>query len=130
MDAREEPGIGVLTLTGELIAESRLELDRVLREWHEAGRVRVIACCAELTYLDSAGLSTLLGALHRFRRAGGDLLLAEMNPSLNAIFELTSMEKYFKIFPSMAEARAHFQQMAAQRVKSARGRGGKTPTRG
>lgn len=109
---------GRLNLEGELVAESRIEPERILREWLDAGISQVIIRCMLLTYIDSAGLSTLLGALHRFRRQGGDLILTEMNPALNAIFEVTSMEKYFKIFPSMESAQMHFEQLAAQSKKT------------
>lgn len=109
---------GHLVLEGELIAESRFELERVLREWLESGLRNVIVGLTELRYIDSAGLSTLLGALHRYRRQGGDLILTQMNPALNAIFEVTCMEKYFKIFPTMQEAVEHFAQVDDQRRKS------------
>lgn len=114
-----EHEIGLLMLEGELIAETRYEPERILREWLDGGLNRVIIRCATLSYIDSAGLSTLLGALHRFRRQGGDLILSDMNPTLNAIFEVTSMEKYFKIFASIDAARAHFGQMAGQSKKRA-----------
>lgn len=113
-------GTGLLSLDGELIAESRFDTERILRDWSEEGVGRVIVRCQRLLHIDSAGLSTLLGAMHRFRRKGGDLILADMNPSLNAIFEDTSMERYFKIFPTLAEAEAHFEQLGAQHVKQAR----------
>jgi anti-anti-sigma factor len=108
---------GRMNLDGELIAETRFEPERIMREWLDDGVSRVIVCCQRLSHIDSAGLSTLLGALHRFRRSGGDLILADMNPSLNAIFEVTSMERYFKIFQSLAEAEAHFEQLSAQQDK-------------
>ncbi len=110
--------IGYLYLQGELIAESRFDPERILREWLEGDVSHVVISCRGLTYIDSAGLSTLLGALHRFRRKNGDLILTEMNASLNAIFEITSMHKYFKIFPTLDEAKHHFDQLVAQRKKN------------
>lgn len=100
--------LAVIELRGDLIAESRFELERVMRDWLELGVTKIIIGCEELNYIDSAGLSTLLGALHRLRRTGGGLLLTNMNPSLNAIFEVTSMQKFFKIFDTVEDARAYF----------------------
>ena len=119
VNARREGEMALLCLEGELIAESRYEPERLMREWLEEGVAYLILQCASLTHIDSAGLSILLGASHRFRRHGGDLILAELNPSLNAIFEVTSMERYFKIFPSLEEAQSHFLQMAAERRRTA-----------
>jgi anti-sigma B factor antagonist len=112
--------VACMAMEGELISTTRFDPERVLREWHEAGVQRVIIRCARLEYIDSAGLSTLLGALHRYRRDGGDLILAEMNPRLEALFEITSMEKYFRIFPTIEEATRHFDQMKEKRPKKAR----------
>ena len=116
----EENGIGLLLLEGELIADSRFEPERIMREWLEKGVLKVIVGCGKLKYLDSAGLSMLLGAMHRFRRNEGDLILADLNPSLNAIFEVTSMEKYFNIFGSVEEAQRHYEQMGAKNKSSAK----------
>ena len=68
MDCKCRSGVASLTLNGELISLTRFEPERVLRQWHEAGVIRVIIDCSGLRYIDSAGLSILLGALHRFRR--------------------------------------------------------------
>lgn len=106
--------IACLTLDGELIAETRFEAERILRDWMEDGIRNVVVRCHRLSHIDSAGFSTLLGALHRLRRSGGDLILANLNPSLNAIFEITSMQRYFKIFNSLEEAKAHFAQVSLQ----------------
>ncbi len=99
---------GVLYLEGDLISATRYEVERILREWRELGIRFVTVHCPKLNQIDSAGLSTLLGALHRYRREEGDLVMAELNPALNAIFEITSMEKYFNIFPTLDAARNHF----------------------
>lgn len=112
-----EDGVGYLLLEGQLLAESRHATEQVLRGWLEQGLDYVIVDCAALTRIDSGGLSTLLGALHRFRHQQGDVVLVRMNPELNALFELTSMERYFKIFPSVEQAREHQRDLNAQRVK-------------
>ena len=117
-----EKDIGYVRLVGRLMAESRFELERLLRLWNEQGLNRMIVSCSELDYIDSGGLSTLIAALHRMRRAGGDLVLNEMNPSLNALFELTTMMNHFLIFTSLEEATQHFERDLRERRKKARAR--------
>lgn len=104
-----------MVLHGELIAESRFEPERLFREWLEADNLRVIINCRGLTQIDSGGLSILLGALHRYRQRGGDVVLAEMNPQLNAMFEVTSMEKYFNVFAGNEDALHHFSQQGREK---------------
>ena len=120
-------GIGELRMEGEFVAETRYEPERVLREWVEQGVRRAIVHCDKVRRIDSAGSSVLLGALHRFRRLGGDLILVRLNLDLNEFFEVTSMRQYFKIFETPEEAR-HYCASAVERavpkavVKKKRGR--------
>lgn len=118
IDSRIDDQVGLVTLDGRLMAETRFELDRIFRDWIDSGLKRVIVSCRNLDYIDSAGLSTMIGAMHRMRRIGGDLILSEMNPELQSLFELTSMLNFFKIFADLPEARSHFRAEIAARRKS------------
>jgi anti-anti-sigma factor len=104
-------GIGLLRLDGELVAESRYEPERILREWLEAEVFQIVVQCDKVTHLDSAGLSILLGALHRFRRHEGDLILSQLNPGLNSILEISSMACYFKVYKDTDAALNHFREI-------------------
>ena len=106
IDSCVESEVGMLMLAGELRAESRYALERQLRDWGEGGMKRVVIGCADLSYIDSAGLSTMIGALHRLRRAGGDLILSNMNPRLRSLFEISSMHSFFTVFDDLPAARA------------------------
>lgn len=99
------------------MAESRINLEQLFREWNDGGLRFIVVSCKELEYIDSAGLSTLIGALHRLRREGGDLVLTELNPKIGAMFEVSSMEKYFEVFKSRTAATRHLKEQAAERLK-------------
>lgn len=111
---------GYLVFEGELIAETRFEPERIFREWLEAGIVNVVVSCAGLRHIDSAGFSILLGALHRFRRNHGDLVLVEVGSSLHKIFEQTAMHKYFNIYQDYPSSRRHFDQLETQKHPATR----------
>lgn len=112
-----EQGIGIIYLDGELLAESRYETERILRDWAESGIHQVIVSCSGLMNLDSGGLSTLLGAMHRARREGGDLVLSEFNPMMSSVFELSSVEKFFRMTPSVPAAFGLFAGTLAKEKK-------------
>ena len=82
MDCLVEGEAGLLELNGELIAETRFEVERLLREGLEGGMRRVIIRCRSLGTIDSAGFSTLLGALHRYRRLNISKFLNASPPAL------------------------------------------------
>lgn len=109
--------IGYIDLQGNLMAESRTELERLLRDWNKGPLRFVVVNCRDLQYIDSAGLSTLIGAQHRLKRIGGDLVLAEVNPSMEALFEVSSMQRYFLIFPSTADAARELRKKKSEQLK-------------
>jgi stage II sporulation protein AA (anti-sigma F factor antagonist) len=106
---------GHLTLRGQLMAESRYDLEQILRLWTESGVHFVSISCKELRFVDSAGLSTLIGALHRLRRLGGELVLCEMSPAVDSLFRVTTLENYFTFKPTVRQGREHLARLAAER---------------
>lgn len=110
--------VGSLFLSGQLMAESRFELEQIFRIWIENGVHFVAISCRDLKFIDSAGLSTLIGGLHRLKRVGGELVLCEMNPALDSLFEITTLSNYFTFFPTSMQAREHLGRQAEIRKKA------------
>jgi anti-sigma B factor antagonist len=109
--------VGTVTLSGQLMAESRFELEQLLRVWTGNGIHFIVVDCGDLSFIDSAGLSTLIGGMHRLRQVRGELVLARMNPRVEALFEVTMLTRYFKFFPEGAEAEAWLKSAAKERAR-------------
>lgn len=109
--------VGCITLSGQLMAESRYELEQLLRQWTDNGVHFIAVCCRNLTFIDSAGLSTLIGGMHRIRQVKGELVMCEMNPSIESLFEITMLTKYFKFFKTAEAAEGWLKEQAAEREK-------------
>jgi anti-sigma B factor antagonist len=56
-----------------------------------------------VTFMDSSGLGALVLALKTVRAAGAKLFICSINDQIRMLFELTSMEKVFQVFPSREE---------------------------
>jgi anti-anti-sigma factor len=54
----------------------------------------------DVTFMDSSGLGALVLALKTVRAAGGKLFICSVNEQIKMLFELTSMDRVFEIFPS------------------------------
>lgn len=109
--------LGFMTLSGQLMAESRYDVEQMIRQWTDNGVHFISVCCRDLTFIDSAGLSTLIGGMHRIRQVKGELVLCEMNPSIESLFEITMLTKYFKFFKTEQAAEDWLKQQAAEREK-------------
>ncbi len=54
----------------------------------------------DVTFMDSSGLGALVLALKTVRAAGSKLFICSVNDQIKMLFELTSMDRVFEIFPS------------------------------
>ena len=77
-------------------AELRAQLDQ--------GRYKIVLSCAELAYIASAGLGSILGAIEELRENGGDLRISELNDTVRGIFEMLGFDQLYRIFPSERDA--------------------------
>ncbi len=57
----------------------------------------------EITFMDSSGLGALVSALKSIRSSNGDMVICGANDQVQMLFELTSMTKIFKIYPTIDE---------------------------
>jgi anti-anti-sigma factor len=56
-----------------------------------------------VTFMDSAGLGTLVSILKTVRFAGGDFFVCSLSEQVKVIFELTKMERVFQIFKDRSD---------------------------
>jgi len=101
----EREGIGILDLNGHLTfgqedVEFRSELDRLV----QAGKTRLVLNLGHLHKLDTTGLGTLLFALAKLRKAGGNLALFNLRPSHIELLTEAKLETVLEIFHDEQDA--------------------------
>ncbi len=102
-------GIQILTLDGELTfgqedLDFRLELDGLIH----AGKINVVLNLSRLSKLDNTGLSTLLGAVEKLKKAGGKLAVFNLKPSHIEMLVEERLETALEVFQTEQEALASF----------------------
>jgi anti-sigma B factor antagonist len=60
-----------------------------------------------ITFMDSAGLGSLVLLLKSVRSHGAKMALCHVNEQVQMLFELTNMDRVFEIFPTQADFLAH-----------------------
>jgi len=93
--------VQILELSGRLDQATAVEFDAQVASL--SGN-RVVLDLGGLSYISSAGLRSVLGALKRLSAAGGSLALAAPIPSVVEVFEISGFITLVKIFPTRAEA--------------------------
>ncbi len=64
---------------------------------------RMLINLAEVPYMDSSGVATLVEAMQNSRRHGGKLILCAMQDKVRSIFEIARLETVFKIVATTDE---------------------------
>src|ERR1017187_8588273 len=96
---REQEGIEIVDLKGRLtFGEEDLRFRRELDELVRAGSCRVVLNLNDVSEIDTTGLGTLLYALAKLRKAGGDLTLVNLKPTHIEMLVQARLAAVFEVF--------------------------------
>ncbi len=92
----------VVRASGEVDIQSSPLLDEALRSVLDQGSSSIRVDFGEVTFLDSTGLSVLIGALRRCQSAGGEFRLVSPRPNVRKVLEITGLTAAFHLEESDA----------------------------
>jgi anti-sigma B factor antagonist len=87
------------------IEDIRRTLDHMI---DEVERPKLLLDFATVDHLSSAALGMLINTNNRVKGKNGQLRLANIKPQIFEVFEITKLNKLFKILPTRTEALASF----------------------
>lgn len=102
---RLEGHTSLIALEGDLDLGAAPELKWALTGLPAAGRSRVVVDLSRVTFMDSTGLSVLVG-FKRHLSPGGLLAIVCASPAILKIFEVTGLDRSFELFPTLDAALA------------------------
>lgn len=65
---------------------------------------RLVIDMADVEYMDSSGLATLVEAMRNAMGLGVEMVLCGLNPKVLAIFEIARLHQFFRIVPTVDDA--------------------------
>jgi anti-sigma B factor antagonist len=106
-------GIVVVDCAGRIVfGEETAELRDQVKALLSTNR-RAILNLAEVTYIDSGGLGTLVALYTTARNAGGSLKLARLTQRVGDLLQITKLLTVFEVYNSEEEAVQSFRKEAA-----------------
>jgi anti-sigma B factor antagonist len=90
--------IPIIDLSGELDAYTCSAFRDAMIEIIEQGNFNIVVSMADVEYIDSSGLGTLVGGLKRASEKGGRIAVVCKSHQIRKVFEITGLEKVFPIF--------------------------------
>jgi len=106
-------GVTVLDIDGRIVLgeESNAFRERV-KALMAAGKKKIVLNLANVTYIDSAGLGTLVATFHSARSQGATLKLANLGSKFKEVLQVTKLMTVFDVFDSDSAAVASFSASA------------------
>ena len=100
----ERDNVVVLSLKGRLDFSSSTSLKERVGEMMNEGRRHFVINMAQVDFINSSGLGTLVSVLKEVRLAKGRMVLANLGTYVQEIFEITQLSHIFEICESEEEA--------------------------
>jgi len=106
---REVDGVSVVAMDGRIVLG---EESNALRERVKAlvaeGKKKIVLNMANITFIDSAGLGTLVAAHHSAKSQGAALKLCHLGAKFQEVLQITKLLTVFDVYNSESEAVASF----------------------
>ncbi len=107
-------GVTIVECSGRLVlgeesANLRHLVKDVLTECNH-----IVLDLGNVSYIDSSGLGTLVGLYASAQKAGGGIKLANLNPRLKDMLQITKLFTVFQVFDRAEDAAAVFNPLAGQ----------------
>ena len=105
MTDREVNGVNVIDLEGRIVlGEESNSFREKVKSLLAAGKKKIVLNLANVTYIDSAGLGTLVATFHSARSQGAMLKLANLGQKFKEVLQVTKLMTVFDTYENEAAA--------------------------
>jgi anti-sigma B factor antagonist len=103
----------VLVLTGRVtLGEESNQLRTTIKDILGRGKTRLVLDLAQVSYIDSAGLGTLVAGYTTARNLGATMKLANLTKKFHEQLNITKLVTVFEVYDSVEEAVKSFTSVA------------------
>lgn len=111
---RDVKGVTVLKLAGRVtLGEESNQLRTKIKELLGQGKTRLVLDLAEVGYIDSAGLGTLVAGFTSAQNQGANMKLANLTKRFNEQLHITKLVTVFDVYESVEDAVKSFGSAAS-----------------
>ena len=109
MTSREVDGVTVVALDGRIVlGEESNALREKIKSKVAEGKKKIVLNMDGVTFIDSAGLGTLVAAHHSAKAQGASLRLCHLGTKFQEVLQITKLMTIFDVYNTEAEAVASF----------------------
>jgi anti-sigma B factor antagonist len=114
MTNREVEGVSVVELDGRIVlGEESNSLREELKSLIAKGRKKIVLNMANIKYIDSAGLGTLVAAHLSAKTQSASVRLCHLGEKFHEVLQMTKLLTVFDVYDTEGAAVSSFQSFAA-----------------
>ena len=104
LEVLEKDGTTILKIKGDVDLYSSPQVRKQVVSLISKTNINLLVDLAEVTYMDSSGVATLVEALQLAKKRGGKLKLFSLGTTVKDVFELSRLDKVFDICDNEQQA--------------------------
>jgi anti-sigma B factor antagonist len=109
MSQREVDGVTVVALDGRIVlGEESNALREKVKGLFAEGKKKIVLNVNNITFIDSAGLGTLVASHHTAKKEGASLRLCHLDSKFQQVIQITKLQTVLYISNTEVEAVASF----------------------
>lgn len=109
MTDREVNGITVVAMDGRIVlGEESSALRERIKSLLNEKKTKIVLDMGNVTYIDSAGLGTLVATYHSARQQGAAMKLVNLGQKFREVLQVTKLLTVFEVHDNEASALASF----------------------
>jgi anti-sigma B factor antagonist len=113
MTNREVDGVSVVALDGRIVlGEESNALREKVKTLLAEGKKKIVLNMDNITFIDSAGLGTLVAAHHSAKGQGASLRLCHLGSKFQEVLQITKLLTVFDVYDTEAQAVSSFSKSA------------------
>ena len=94
----------ILSIRGHFNAGTAPEFERIFNQHLDSGECRFVLDLAELTFISSAGLCSILATAKKIKERDGNMVVCALQGEALKVFEISGFAALFSIYPTEAAA--------------------------
>jgi anti-sigma B factor antagonist len=113
IETRQANGVTVVSCAGRIVFGDEATMLRDSLKSVLKSSKQIVMNLAGVTYIDSGGLGTLVGAYSSARSAGADIKLTGLGQRIRDVLQITKLVTVFEVYDNDQQAVAAFKRGAA-----------------
>lgn len=104
IDCRDEAGIVIIDLKGQLDVYNSGELQRLVDAYIARGLTHFVVNLEQVTYMDSSTISVFLYSLQKVQKLEGQFALSALAGAPKEVFDMAKLHEVFEVYPDVPSA--------------------------